>query len=410
MLIPRPRLLLAALFPVLVFASDPAFDSWVDQLTTASMRADPSGATRTQFFTGAEQDALDRQLTPITPAYRAEQLAFARDALAELARFDRAKLDPQQVASARVIEWDLQERVKAAPFEDHRFVFNQFWGLHVTLVNFLSQTHPVRHRRDIENYLARLTLVAGQIDEGVAQAREAATRGFLMPDFITRSALGQFDRFLDAEPAQNVLVTSLAERAAKLADLPADDRTALVAAATQTVREQIIPAFSRARALLQEQLPLTTADAGLWRLPGGEAAYAVRLGYFTTTSLTAREIHETGRREVARIEARMDGLLRELGYKEGSVRERFARLNQDLQPPPRPTRARPSSPATRRSSMIPSAAPKPCSTCNPRPPVSCNASPPSPRKPRRPTTPPRRRMVRAREPFGPRCPDRYSRS
>ena len=174
------------------------------------------------------------------------------------------------------------------------------------------------------------------MDEGVAQARDAATRGFLMPDFITRSVLGQFDRFLDNEPAQNVLVTSLAERAAKVAELSAEDRAAFAAAAEKTVAGSVIPAFARARALLQEQLPLTTADAGLWRLPGGDQAYAVRLGYYTTTSLSPREIHETGLREVARIEAEMDRLFHQLGYSEGTIMERCRKLNLDLQPPAEP--------------------------------------------------------------------------
>ena len=35
-------------------------------------------------------------------------------------------------------------------------VFDQFSGLQVGFVNFLSQTHPIRNARDIENYLARL--------------------------------------------------------------------------------------------------------------------------------------------------------------------------------------------------------------------------------------------------------------
>ena len=339
MKLPRFLLVLAGCLPLglpSVLATNPAFDTWVDQLTAETMRADPAGATRTQFFTGAEQDALDRLLTPNTKAYRAEQVAFARRALAELAGFDRATLDATQTVSARIIEWDLQERIKAAPFDDHLFVFNQFWGLHVSLVNFLSQTHPVRHRRDIENYLARLELVAGQIDEGIAQARDAAARGFLMPDFITRSVIGQFDRFLGDAPAQNVLVASLDERAARLGDLLPADRAAFVAGAEKIVRGQIIPAFTRARALLQEQLPRTTADAGLWRLPRGDEAYAVRLGYYTTTNLTPRQVHETGLREVARIEAEMDRLFRQLGYTEGSIVERCAQLNRDSQPPAEP--------------------------------------------------------------------------
>ncbi len=332
-----PRLLsILLLFPVVLLASDPAFDRWVDDITAEAMRADPVAATRNQFFTGAEQDALDRQLTPITKAYRAERVARARRALEELARYDRAKLDPQQVVSARIIEWHMGQVIARDAYADHSFVFNQFWGLHVTLVNFLSQTHPIRNRRDIENYLARLELVAGQVDDGIALARDAAGRGFLMPDFITRSALGQFDRFLEGAADKNVLVTSLATRAAKVGDLTAVDRDAFVAAARETVATAVIPAFARARALLQEQLPRTTADAGLWRLPDGDKAYAAALSFYTTTDLTAREIHETGLREVARIESEMDGLLRQLGYTEGTVKERYDALDTSLQPPAEP--------------------------------------------------------------------------
>lgn len=313
-------------------AADAGFDSWADRLAAEAMRADPTGATYAQYFTGDEQDALDRQLTPITKAYRAGRVAFARRAFQELAGFDRARLSPQQVVSARIIEWDLQETIKAEPFADHRLVFNQFRGLHVSLVNFLTQAHPVRNRRDIENYLARLELVAGQIDEGIAQARDAAARGILMPDFITRASIAQLDRFLDGGAVKNVFVSSLSERAAKVAGLSEADRAAFVAAAEKTTATSIIPAFERVRALLQEQLPLTKSDAGLWRLPQGDAAYAVFLGNFTTTTLTPREIHETGLREVARIEAEMDQLLRQLGYTDGTIMERCTKLNLDSQP------------------------------------------------------------------------------
>ncbi len=314
------------------FAADPAFDQWADALTTETMRASPTGATSTQFFIGAEQDALDRQLTPITKAFRAERVARAQAGLAELARFDRSKLDADQRTSAAVIEWSLRGVVEAAPFADFNFIFSQFGGLQVSLVNFLSQTHPIRNRRDIENYLARLDLVAAQLDEGIAQARDAGDRGFLMPDFITKSALGQFERFLGDAPAKNVLVASLDERAAKLADVSAAERAAFVATAEHTVATAIVPAFRRAQALLQEQLPLTTSDAGLWRLPGGDQAYALALRRFTTTDYTADQIHHIGLKEVARIEGVMDGLLKQLGYADGSIKDRMDRLNLSLQP------------------------------------------------------------------------------
>ncbi len=324
------------LLPSLIHAHDPAFDAWADEFAAEWIRADPMEATDAQYFTGAEQDALDRQLTPITAEARAEQVARARAGLERLAQFDRAALDATQRVSADMLAWQLDTVIRNDAFNDHQFVFNQFWGLQTGLVNFLSRTHPIRNRRDIENYLARLELVAGQMDEGIAQARDRGERGFLPPKFILAATLGQFDRFLEGTAAQNILVTSLAERAAKLADLSETDRATFTAIAEKIVQAQVIPAFERARALLAAQLPASTDDAGLWRLPGGREAYAAALRHYTTTDLTAGEIHAIGLAEVARIEAEMDRLFRQLGYTEGSIKDRYTKLNLDSQPPAEP--------------------------------------------------------------------------
>jgi uncharacterized protein (DUF885 family) len=172
----------------------------------------------------------------------------------------------------------------------------------------------------------------GQIDNGIADARQAAGRGVLMPRFITSAALGQFQRFLAGTPAQNVFVASLDERAAKLGELSPEARARYLARAEHITAAAIIPAFRRAQALLEAQLPQTSDDAGLWRLPGGDKAYAFELRRNTTTDYTPRQIHELGRREVARIEAEMDALLRKLGYEQGSVKDRYAQYEAAVQP------------------------------------------------------------------------------
>ncbi len=315
-----------------LLGANPDFDRWAKSFAADWVRANPTISTIQQYLPAAEQDVLDRQLTPNTKEYRASRVVAAKAALAELAKFDRASLSADQRTSAATIEWSLRGVVESEPFADFNFVFNQFGGLHVNTVNFLTQAHPIRNKRDIENYLARLQLVAGRIDEGVAQAKEAAARGFLMPDFITRSALGQFERFLAGPPRENRFVASLDERAANLKDVSADERAQFVAAAEKITGERVIPAFRRAQAMLQEQLPHTTSDTGLWRLPGGGQAYANALKRFTTTSMTADEIHQLGLREVARIEKEMDGYFRQLGYRDGSIMERMEKLEHDLQP------------------------------------------------------------------------------
>src|SRR5262245_23192965 len=149
-----PCLLLASSLGRAASAASVPFDQWVDSFAADWVRADPTSATVSQYFSGAEQDALDRQLTPITRAYRQSRVARAKEGLAALAAFEPQSLTASQRISADMLRWQLDMIVEAEPFDDFRYTFQQFSGLQVGLVNFLSQTHPIRNKRDIENYLA----------------------------------------------------------------------------------------------------------------------------------------------------------------------------------------------------------------------------------------------------------------
>ena len=320
-----------------------SFEAFTDKLAADWMRANPAAATQQQYFAGAAQDALDRELTaidaqnsvPLDPLQLAAFVARARAALRQLKTYRRSDLTAVQKVSAASLEWQLDDAVRMAEFSQQRFVFDQFRGLQVSLVNFLTQVHPIRNARDVDNYLARLRRVAPVIDEGVAVARTRAAAGTLPPNFIVQSTIEGIDRFLAAAPADNVLVTSLATRSLST-DLNPQARASAVTEARGIVEGDVRPAFGRVRALLAAELPLATPDAGLWRLQNGLQAYAAALHVNTTTNLSAEQIHALGLREVARIEALMDAQLRSLGFADGSVAERFQALEKSLQPPAAP--------------------------------------------------------------------------
>ncbi len=324
------------LLAVSAFATDPKFDAWADAFAADWMRADPEWATQAQYFSGAEQDRLDRLLTPVTNEYRAGRVAAAKDGLAELARFDRTKLDAAEKVSADLILWSLNDLIEGAEFSDFDWVFDQFNGLQVGLIDFLTQTHPIRNARDIDNYLARLALTAAQFDAGIARAEDAATRGFIMPDFIYASALGQLDQLLAEPPRANELVVTLDERIAELPAISSADRARAVAAAEKIVADSVAPALRRVQAMLKDQQRRATSDAGIWRLPRGDQAYAFFLRRMTTTDLTPTQVHELGLKEAARITREMDAILRQLGYADGTLNERVDKLQAALQPPASP--------------------------------------------------------------------------
>ena len=88
------RLLAGLLLPLglglAASAASVPFDEWADSFAADWMRADPSSTTVTQYFSGSEQDTLDRQLSahhqglhPANPG-----VVRAKEGLAALAAFD----------------------------------------------------------------------------------------------------------------------------------------------------------------------------------------------------------------------------------------------------------------------------------------------------------------------------------
>lgn len=344
----RTAAAIAALFVPLVLAAAPsataaatttqavkanaAFDTWSDRFAADWVRANPQLATSTQYFGGAGQDALDRQLTPLTQAHRKKMIALAQAGVARLDTFLAGPLSEEQRTSASVMRWSLANTVAGEPYEDYQFVFNQFGGAQIGLVNFMTTTHPLRRASDVASYLARLDQVAARMDEALARARAATARGLIPPRFILERAQYQVDLFLKPAADQNVLVTTFAQRTEKLADLKPDARAQAIADATRIVDAKIRPAYQRVQAYMAGLHPQTNDTAGISRLPNGAAAYQQALKTYTSTNLTAEEIHAIGLREVARIEAEMDRHLRALGYAEGGIEDRMKQLDATFQP------------------------------------------------------------------------------
>ena len=313
------------------------FDSWAEDLAAEWVRDNPQLATMSQYFSGDEQDALDRQLGlaghfGVTYGKRAAdaRCVVARHAREELATFDVAQLSEEQQASAAILEWRLRDAIANAQFAQNRFIFSQIIGLHVGLVSFLTAMHPVRNERDAENYVARLAAVAPCLELGVNEAVEAAAEGVIPPRFILERTIEQFDKLSAGDPSQQILVTSFGDRLNKLPEVTPQAREKLLSAAASEVKNTILPSFERVRATLADQLPRASDAAGAWALPDGAAYYKRQLESLTGTSLSPDEIHALGRHEVARIETEMDAILKQLGHRDGSIDDRIKALNEQL--------------------------------------------------------------------------------
>jgi uncharacterized protein (DUF885 family) len=189
--------------------------------------------------------------------------------------------------------------------------------------DFLGSQHVSETKADADAYLARLEAFATVMDQEIERVRRDVDLGVIPPDFVIERALTQMNG-LKTDPAASPLVTSVAERAT--AKGIAGD---YASQASAIYTEKVLPALERQIALMGELAPRAVHDAGVWRLPDGEAYYEHALRASTTTSLTAEEVHQMGLEQARQLSARADVILKAEGYTQGSVGERIAALFKD---------------------------------------------------------------------------------
>jgi uncharacterized protein (DUF885 family) len=331
----REWMSLAAAAP-LVGANATGIDQFFGSFFEKWVMANPEQASSMRLFSGDVQDRLDGQLSDISDEAAHARIARAREGLVELKKFDRSKLAPEQKISAAMMEYQLSDIVAEEPFLAYSFPLNQFGGVQVRLPTLMTDVHPLRNQRDAENYLARLSAAGGKINQAMGIMQDRSKQGIRLPGFISVETVGQMKRFTTPAPAENILVTSFAERLKKVGTIDEQKKTTMVESAEKLVRDSVYPAYRGAMDGLATVNAKASNDAGLWRLPKGAEAYAFMLHRYTTTDMTAEQIHQKGLDEVTRIEKEMDGLFRKIGYTDGSIIQRFEKLQAEYSYPNTP--------------------------------------------------------------------------
>jgi len=326
----RLALLLTLIVATSIRAGAADIDSFFDEFTDQWVRANPNLATSLRYFSGPEQGALERQITPQTRKYQLDRIRLAESGLKRLMAFDRGDLSDTQRVSADLMQWQLERTVRTEPYLDYYFPLEQFGGANVELVETLTLRHPLVTPQDAENYVARLGWVDDRMREALRAAERLAQQHRIPPRFIVAATLDSMRKFLNVAAIDNPLVASFDQRMSGITDLSAQQRAALKTRANRLVEREVYPVWREAVGFLESLLPVATNDAGLWRFPGGDQAYANALYRFTTTRMSPDEIHEIGLRLVTQIENRMDKILRGMGRAEGTVKQRMDKLQTDL--------------------------------------------------------------------------------
>ncbi len=256
--------------------------------------------------------------------------ALARDALATLRNYDRDSLaDP---LSYDVLEWFLEDQVESQRYAFHSYPVNQMSGFQSSLPDFMINTHQLDTASSAEDYLIRVSKFGVAFDQTLEGLRHREERGIFPPRFVMTRVLAEMREFITPAPREHVLYTHFADGTAALVEsgeLGADARADMLERLAGHIAETVYPAYERMIEHYAALEPTASTDDGVWKLPDGAAFYASRLRSFTTTDMSAAEIHELGLSEVARIQGEMKQILRAQGYDVSDFGATMQALNKE---------------------------------------------------------------------------------
>ena len=259
----------------------------------------------------------------VDAASQQARLAYWTRTLATLDSIPFDELSPEEKVNAQVFRASIHAFSNEIRFRTYEAPFNSdtfFWTDFTPRQGFATVSA-------YRAYLGRLRDVPRYFDEQIANMRAGLARGFTVPRVSVVGRDKTIEPYVKGDTA-NPLYAPFTQMPSSIS---AADQTALRAEAETVLREVVAPAYERLLTFMRtEYAPKARTTLAATAMPDGEAYYQAMIEKFTTLNLTAKQIHEIGLKEVARIEKEMEATRQRAKFT-GTMAEFFQFLRTDPQ-------------------------------------------------------------------------------
>jgi uncharacterized protein (DUF885 family) len=276
-------------------------------------------------------DDGDKRYNTLWPDWSlpALQAAVKEDAatLVALEKIPAAGLPPTETLNRELFRRLLQSRIDRFQFAEHERPLDQLnYSGGILTVNETAAVMSFDTVHDYEDWIARLKGVDKLVEQTIGLMREGIKHKNVQPKLIMKRVQEQIKAQMPANPDDSPFFEPFTRFPNSIG--PAE-RGQLIGKARIAIRDNVIPAYKKLDGFLaKEYLPKCRDSIGIWDTPNSAEYYRNRIAWFTTTNLTAEQIHDIGVREVERIRGEMRAIAEQSGFR-GSLADFFLKLRND---------------------------------------------------------------------------------
>jgi uncharacterized protein (DUF885 family) len=259
----------------------------------------------------------------VDAASQQARLEYWTRALGTLDTIPFDELSPEEQVNAQIFRTSLRALITEVKFKTYEAPFNSdtfFWTSFTPRQGFATAAA-------YRSYLGRLRDVPRYFEEQIVNMRAGLARGYSVPRV---SVLGR-DKTIEPYVKGDTTNPLYAPFAEMPPAIPAAEQSAMRAEAAPIIKDVVAPAYTKLLTMIREEyLPKTRTTLAATVMPDGDAFYQAMIEVHTTLTLTPRQIHDIGLKEVGRIQAEMEATKQKANFK-GTMAEFFTFLRTDPQ-------------------------------------------------------------------------------
>jgi len=305
-----------------------AFNNVLDNYYEDGLKLNPLNATMSgdNRYNDKFPDALSQSHKDAVKTYYTSY----RDSIQQ---FNDSDFTDTEKMSKEVLLWDIAINLEGMEFKKDLTPIDQMWSPHLMFGQLASgaSAQPFNTVEDYRNWQQRVDEYLVWLNSSETNMRKGMTEGYVLPKSLIKKIIPQMDAMTEPTIENHLFYKPVANFPDGITE---EDQNIIRTDYKNMIEGKVIPAYAKMRDFLQnEYLAAGRDSSGYSDLPQGSEYYDYAIKLYTTTTMSADEIHQLGLSEVARIRKEMEKVKEQVGFK-GDLKAFFddVRTNKKLMP------------------------------------------------------------------------------
>ena len=250
----------------------------------------------------------------LSDEFRKKEKEFYTFYKSQLNNFPDHTLNENDLLSKKVLLWECDLSLKRLTFNEQYTPINQMWTLQLTIGQYAAglSAQPFKTVKDYNNWLKRIDDYLIWLETAEERMKQGIKNEIVLPKSLIKKVIPQLKTILNPDLNQNLFFSPARQFPESFSD---KDKSILTEKYTEMVLNKIIPAYKKLSDFMSDQyLDAGRSSSGISAFEDGLDYYNYSIKLYTTTELTADEIHNIGLKEVAKISSEMEKIKRKVGF------------------------------------------------------------------------------------------------